>query len=314
MKTAFVFPGQGSQQVGMMRDLYEAHASVRERFAAADEALGLSLSTLIFEGPESELVKTEFTQPAILTASVAAYDLVAAAGERADFMAGHSLGEYSALVAAGAIDFTDAVRAVHLRGRFMQDAVPLGEGAMAAIIRLERDVITAICREVSAEIGAVQAVNFNCPGQVVIAGKADAVAAAGERMKDAGAGRIVPLAVSAPFHSTLMEPAAQRLKAVLDDIEIRPPQVAVIANVHARPVTTAQDVRDALVEQAAHPVLWEDSVQYMRTQGLTRQVEIGPGSVLTGFMRKIDRHIEMYHVEDETTLADTLAKLKGAAK
>lgn len=314
MKTAFVFPGQGSQQVGMMQDLYAAHASVRERFAGADDALGFSLSTLIFEGPAEELVKTEFTQPAILTASVAAYDLVAAAGERADFMAGHSLGEYSALVAAGAMDFADAVRAVHWRGRFMQEAVPLGEGAMAAVIRLDRDTIVKICAEVSAEVGAVQAVNFNCPGQVVIAGVAAAVDTAGQRMKEAGAGRVVPLAVSAPFHSTLMQPAAERLAKVLDDIDIRPPQTTVIANVHARPVTTAQDVREALVEQAAHPVLWEDSVCYMLDAGVTRQVEIGPGNVLTGFMRKIDRHIDMLHVEDAASLADTLAKMKGATR
>lgn len=314
MITAFVFPGQGSQKVGMMRDLYEAHASVRERFATADEALGFSLSTLIFEGPAEELVKTEFTQPAILTASVAAYDLLAAAGCRADFMAGHSLGEYSALVAADAMGFADAVRAVHLRGRFMQEAVPLGEGGMAAVIRLDREQIVAICEEVSATYGPVQAVNFNCPGQVVIAGRAKAVEAAGERMKEAGAGRVVPLAVSAPFHSTLMQPAAERLRDVLDEIEIRPPKTTVIANVHARPVTTAQEVRDALVEQAAHPVLWEDSMRYMLAQGLTRQVEIGPGSVLTGFMRKIDRHIEMQHVEDAAGLESTLAAWKGATE
>lgn len=310
MKQAFVFPGQGSQQVGMMRDLYEAHASVRERFAEADEALGFRLSDLIFEGPAEKLMQTEFTQPAILTASVAAYELLAAAGLQPDVVAGHSLGEYSALVAAEAISFADAVCTVHARGRFMQEAVPLGTGGMAAVVRLDRETIVAICAEVSRPDHVVQAVNFNCPGQVVIAGHLPAVEEAGAKMKEAGAGRVLMLPVSAPFHSSLMEPAAERLAEVLAAVDIRTARVPVIANVDARPLTEAVAIREALVRQAAHPVLWEDSVRYMLAQGLAVQTEVGPGTVLTGFMRKIDRSVTTYAVHDAASLAQTVAALQ----
>lgn len=310
MKQAFVFPGQGSQQVGMMRDLYDAHATVRERFAEADEALGFRLSDLIFEGPAEKLMQTEFTQPAILTASVAAYELLAAAGLQPDVVAGHSLGEYSALVAAQALSFADAVRTVHARGRFMQEAVPLGTGGMAAVVRLDRDTIVAICAEVSRPDHVVQAVNFNCPGQVVIAGHLPAVEEAGAKMKEAGAGRVLMLPVSAPFHSSLMEPAAVKLAEVLDAVDIRPARVPVIANVDARPLTAAAEIRDALVRQAAHPVLWEDSVRYMLAEGLQVQTEVGPGTVLTGFMRKIDRGVTTHAVHDAESLAQTVAALQ----
>ena len=287
MKTAFLFPGQGSQKVGMMQDLAAQYESVRNRFEEADEALGWKLSELIFEGPAEKLQQTQYTQPAILTASVAAYDLLAQAGITAEYLAGHSLGEYSALVAAGSISFVDAVRTVHARGKFMQEAVPIGEGGMAAIIRLEREKIIAICEEISAQGKIVQAVNFNCPGQVVIAGTTDAVAAACEKMKEAGARRAIPLPVSAPFHSTLMQPAAEKLAQVLHTIEIKEAQIPVIANVHAQPVHASAEIRESLVEQAAHPVLWEDSV-------------------LSGFMKKIESGVHREHVEDVTSLEATL--------
>ncbi|MBS6028363.1 MAG: ACP S-malonyltransferase [Negativicoccus succinicivorans] len=306
MKTAFLFPGQGSQKVGMMQDLAAQYESVRNRFEEADEALGWKLSELIFEGPAEKLQQTQYTQPAILTASVAAYDLLAQAGITAEYLAGHSLGEYSALVAAGSISFVDAVRTVHARGKFMQEAVPIGEGGMAAIIRLDREKIIAICEEISAQGKIVQAVNFNCPGQVVIAGTIDAVAAACEKMKEAGARRAIPLPVSAPFHSTLMQPAAEKLAQVLHTIEIKEAQIPVIANVHAQPVHTSAEIRESLIEQAAHPVLWEDSMHVLLAKGIDTVVEVGPGTVLSGFMKKIESGVHREHVEDVTSLEATL--------
>lgn len=306
MKTAFLFPGQGSQKVGMMQDLAAQYESVRNRFEEADEALGWKLSELIFEGPAEKLQQTQYTQPAILTASVAAYDLLAQAGITAEYLAGHSLGEYSALVAAGSISFVDAVRTVHARGKFMQEAVPIGEGGMAAIIRLDREKIIAICEEISAQGKIVQAVNFNCPGQVVIAGTTDAVAAACEKMKEAGARRAIPLPVSAPFHSTLMQPAAEKLAQVLHTIEIKEAQIPVIANVHAQPVHTSAEIRESLIEQAAHPVLWEDSMHVLLAKGIDTVVEVGPGTVLSGFMKKIESGVHREHVEDVTSLEATL--------
>ena len=216
MKTAFVFPGQGSQKVGMLQDLYNEYAIVRQRFAEADEALGYSISKLCFEGPDTELVKTANTQPAILTASIACYEVLKEKGFTPDIVGGHSLGEYSALVAAGVLKFADAVYLVHKRGEFMQEAVPIGKGAMAAILALPREQVVEICQQVNDEVGSVQAVNFNCPGQIVIAGETAAVEKAAELMKAAGAKRAVMLPVSAPFHSRLMEPAADKLKVELD--------------------------------------------------------------------------------------------------
>ena len=312
MKTAFLFPGQGSQKVGMMQDLAAQYESVRNRFEEADEALGWKLSELIFEGPAEKLQQTQYTQPAILTASVAAYDLLAQAGITAEYLAGHSLGEYSALVAAGSISFVDVVRTVHARGKFMQEAVPIGEGGMAAIIRLEREKIITICEEFSAQGKIVQAVNFNCPGQVVIAGTTDAVAAACEKMKEAGARRAIPLPVSAPFHSTLMQPAAEKLAQVLHTIEIKEARIPVIANVHAQPVHTSAEIRESLVEQAAHPVLWEDSMHVLLTKGVDTMVEVGPGTVLSGFMKKIESGVHLEHVENVSSLEATLAYFEEA--
>ena len=311
MKTAFVFPGQGSQKVGMLKDLYEAYPIVRERFAQADEALGYSISQLCFEGPDTELVKTANTQPAILTASVACYEILKEKGFTPDIVGGHSLGEYSALVAAGVLDFKDAVYVVHKRGEYMQEAVPLGEGAMAAILALSREEVVCICAEVNDTVGSVQAVNFNCPGQIVIAGATKAVEVAAEKMKEAGAKRAVMLPVSAPFHSRLMEPAAKRLQEELDKIEVKDAQVPVVANITGEILTDGATIKAALVKQAAAPVLWEDCVATMVDFGVTRFVEVGPGKVLTGFTKKINKAMELANVEDESSLASAIAFLRG---
>ena len=311
MKTAFVFPGQGSQKVGMLKDLYEAYPIVRERFAQADEALGYSISQLCFEGPDTELVKTANTQPAILTASVACYEVLKEKDFTPDIVGGHSLGEYSALVAAGVLDFKDAVYVVHKRGEYMQEAVPLGEGAMAAILALPREEVVRICGEVNDTVGSVQAVNFNCPGQIVIAGATKAVEVAAEKMKEAGAKRAVMLPVSAPFHSRLMEPAAKRLQEELDKIEVKNAQIPVVANITGEILTDGSTIKAALVKQAAAPVLWEDCVATMINFGVTRFVEVGPGKVLTGFTKKINKAMELANVEDESSLAAAIAFLQG---
>lgn len=311
MKTAFLFPGQGSQKVGMVQDLFENYDSVKALIKEADETLGFSISQMMFEGPDTELMKTEFTQPAILTASVAVWQVLKEHGLTPDIAAGHSLGEYSALVAAGAISFADAVHTVHLRGRFMQEAVPLGEGGMAAVIGSNPETIVKVCGEVSTEDLPVQAVNFNCPGQVVIAGATAAVEKACEALKEAGARRAIMLKVSAPFHSTLMEPAALRLKEVLDKIDIHDTAIPVVANVNAKEETKADEIRKNLVDQAAHPVHWEESIRNMVASGVDMTVEAGPGTVLTGFMKKIARSVPCHHAEDVATIDEVVAALKG---
>ena len=311
MKTAFLFPGQGSQKVGMVQDLFENYDSVKALIKEADETLGFSISKMMFEGPDTELMKTEFTQPAILTASVAVWQVLKEHGLTPDIAAGHSLGEYSALVAAGAISFADAVHTVHLRGRFMQEAVPLGEGGMAAVIGSTPETIVTVCGEVSTEDLPVQAVNFNCPGQVVIAGATVAVEKACEALKEAGARRAIMLKVSAPFHSTLMEPAALRLKEVLDKIDIHDTAIPVVANVNAKEETKADEIRKNLVDQAAHPVHWEESIRNMIAGGVDMTVEAGPGTVLTGFMKKIARSVPCHHAEDVATIDEVVTALKG---
>jgi len=280
LKTAFVFPGQGSQFVGMGRDFAE------ELLGEANRILGFDLKKFCFEGPEEELKKTEITQPAILAVSVAAYGLL---DIRPDVVAGHSLGEYSALVAAGSISFPDAVRIVRLRGKFMQEAVPQGQGAMAAIIGATRDKIWEICRQV----GSVQPANMNSPDQIVISGKKESVDEAGKRLKDAGAKRIIPLSVSAPFHSQLMEPAARALAVELSKIKISNAQVPVVANVTADYVTESKQILDLLIKQVTGPVLWEDSVKKMISDGVKTFIEVGPGKVLSGLIKKIDPSVEV---------------------
>jgi len=306
-KIAFVFPGQGSQYVGMGADLAQNHPAAKEIFTQADEALGFSLSALCFQGPEEELRLTANTQPAILTASMA---VLAVLREKMpelkpDFVAGHSLGEYSALCAAGAFSFTEAVRVVRSRGQFMEEAVPAGQGAMAAVLGMERQALHQVCADVSAAGYPVQLANLNSPGQIVISGSAEGVKRAGEQAKENGAKRVLPLNVSGPFHSSLMEPAADKLAAVLANVQVRDAQVPVVANVSARPVTAAADITDSLVRQVAAPVLWEDSVAWMVEQGVTTFVEIGPGKVLFGLIKKIaPSDVNIYAVQDEKTLEE----------
>ncbi|HEY8418423.1 MAG TPA: ACP S-malonyltransferase, partial [Limnochordales bacterium] len=265
-KLAFVFPGQGSQAVGMGRDLYEAFPAARDVFHEADEALGFPLSRLCFEGPAEELWLTYNTQPALLTVSVAAYRVLAEHGVRPDVVAGHSLGEYSALVAAEALAFADAVRVVRARGQFMNDAVPAGTGTMGAIIGLEAPAVEALCAQVQS--GLVEPATYNGPGQIVVAGEAQAVAECLELARQAGARRVQLLNVSGPFHCRLLEPAGRRLAEVLAGVEIRDPRVPVIANVTAAPVTTAAEVRTALVQQVSRPVLWEQTVRHLEGMGV----------------------------------------------
>ena len=306
MKKAFLFPGQGSQKVGMVADLYEKYDAVKALLKEADNRLGFSISRMMFDGPDEELMKTEFTQPAILTASVAVSTVVREHGLTPDVVAGHSLGEYSALVTAGALSFSDAIHVVHLRGKYMQEAVPLGEGGMAAIIALDAESIKDICNTISTEEKPVQAVNFNCPGQVVIAGATEAVKQACNAMKEAGAKMAVMLKVSAPFHSIMMEPAAVKLKEVLDTVTIQDAQMPVYANYNAAAEIKADDIRKNLVLQAAHPVLWDASIQQMIADGADLMIEAGPGTVLSGFMKRINRRIRTLHAEDVETVTNVL--------
>lgn len=308
-KVAFVFPGQGSQFVGMGQALAEKSEAAHLVFEQADEALGFSLSGLCFQGPEEELKLTANTQPAILTASIAVLSAFREKqpGFAPDFVAGHSLGEYSALVAAGALSFADAVKTVRARGQFMEEAVPAGQGAMAAVLNMDRAALHAVCEEVTAAGHPVQLANMNCPGQIVISGSAEGVKLAGEKAKAAGAKRVLPLNVSGPFHSSLMQPAADKLKVVLAGVSVQDAGVPVVANVSARPVSDAREIVDSLVQQVSAPVLWEDSVQWMVEQGVTTFVEIGPGKVLAGLIKKIaPAETTMISVQDEESLAELL--------
>ncbi len=290
MSYALVFPGQGSQFVGMGRELSQWSEAARQTFAEADEALGFPLSALCFDGPEEDLKLTENTQPAILTTSVAALRALAAEAEIAPaFVAGHSLGEYSALVAAGSIPFADAVLAVHERGLAMQAAVPAGEGAMAALLGMEPGDILELCRKASADGGVVSAANFNAPGQIVIAGNRKNVLAAIELYKEKGGRRAVELPVSAPFHCSLMEPAARRMEEVLGDIQIDSPKTVLINNAKASPLSEAGQIVESLISQVTSPVLWDDSVRAMISSGVTSFLEVGPGKVLTGLTKRIDK-------------------------
>jgi [acyl-carrier-protein] S-malonyltransferase len=287
---ALVFPGQGSQKVGMGRALADAFPAARATFAEADAALGESLSRLIWEGPDDALTLTENTQPAILTASIAAYRALESEGmtSRVSFVAGHSLGEYSAHVAAGTLSFADAVRTVRQRGRYMQEAVPVGTGAMSAVLGLDSAVVSQACEE-AAQGEVVAPANINGAGQVVIAGTRAAVERAGVRAKELGAKRIIPLPVSAPFHCALMKPAQERLAGDLRALQTRDPRVPVIANVDASPKYDAASAIEALVQQVSSAVRWEESVQRLASAGVTAYVEVGPGKVLSGLIRKIHR-------------------------
>ncbi len=304
-KTAFVFPGQGAQAVGMGREFYEKYDLAKKRFEEADEALGYSIKKMCFEGPEEDLRLTANTQPAILTVSVIAAEILKEHGLEPEVAGGHSLGEYSALVTAGVLDFADAVRLVHKRGQYMQEAVPVGEGAMAAVMGLSREEITAACEKINGE-DAVQAVNLNCPGQTVIAGSTKGVERAVEALNAAGAKKCVILPVSAPFHSTLMEPAAKKLAEELDKVTLRDARFPVASNYTGKLETTAAEIKENLVLQAAHPVLWEDCVAAMCGYGADIFVEAGPGKTLCGFNKRIDRKLKNLNVEDIASLEKTL--------
>lgn len=312
-KLAFVFPGQGSQKVGMGRDLAERFPEAREVFDEVDAALGERLSAMCFEGPEEALKLTANTQPSILTVSSAAAAVLANQGVVPDFVAGHSLGEYSALVAVGALSVADAARAVRARGTFMQEAVPAGQGAMSAVLGLDPAKVTAVCAEVAAETGlVVSPANYNEPGQTVIAGAAAAVEAAGARLKAAGAKRVLPLPVSAPFHCALMAPVKARLEPVLKAVAWRPLLRPVVTNVEARPNADVARALPLLVEQVTAPVRWIECVEELARQGVTRVVEVGPGKVLGGLVKRIAPAIEAFNVEDVASLEKTLAALKGS--
>lgn len=307
---AFVFPGQGSQSVGMGKALAEAFPVCRETFAEADAALGFPLSATIVEGPADRLTLTEITQPAILTVSVAAWRLLESRGCRPAIVAGHSLGEYSAHVAAGTFSFADAVRTVHHRGRYMQEAVPVGTGAMAAILGADEALVAQACLE-AADGDVVSPANLNSPGQIVIAGATAAVARAGERAKALGAKRVIPLTVSAPFHCALMKPAELRLAPELRALTTRDPRVPVVANVDAEPRDGAAASIEALIRQVSAPVRWEDSVRRLASDGVTAYVEVGPGTVLSGLIRKIAREATVLNLEAPDQLAAIEALMAG---
>lgn len=309
-KLAFVFPGQGAQTVGMGKDFCEQYDVAKKLFAQADEALGYSIKDMCFEGPAEDLKLTANTQPAILTMSVIANEILKEHDILPDVTGGHSLGEYSALVAADVLDFQDAVLLVHKRGQYMQEAVPVGQGGMAAIIGLADEVIIDACAKASKEAGEVQAVNFNCPGQTVIAGTTKGVEAAVETLKAAGAKKAVILLVSAPFHSTLMKPAAEKLAAELDKVEIRDAKIPVVSNFTGKLETKADEIKANLVAQADNPVKWIDCVNTMKEFGADTFVEAGPGKTLCGFNRRIDRSLKSVNVENLETLQKTLDYFK----
>jgi len=300
---AFLFPGQGSQSVGMLSQAAEHFAVVGDTFAEASDALGYDLWALVSQGPEDQLTLTEFTQPSILTASVALFRCwEQEGGQRPEFVAGHSLGEYSALVVAGTLSLHDAARLVQTRGRAMQSAVPAGEGAMAAVLGLSDAVIDEICVTHCDDNAYVGAVNYNSPGQVVIAGHADAVEAAGAFMKEAGAKRVLPLLVSAPFHTPLMQPAAAVMAEAFQTVELKDATVPVISNVDAQPHRKAMEIRRLLVRQVSEPVMWTQCVFTLLEAGCTRFVECGPGKVLAGLFKRIDRSIQCATLEDPEAL------------
>ena len=305
MKRAFLFPGQGSQYVGMGRDLYTSSPEVREVFSRADEVLGFELSELAFHGPGEKLMLTEYAQPAILTVSCALCRLLKKAGIEPDYVAGHSLGEYSALVAAGSLSFEDALRLVRRRGILMEEAVPAGQGTMAAILGLEHGKVEEVCSSVSGE-GVVEVANINSPGQVVISGSKSGVLAALAAFRKNGARKVVPLAVSGPFHSSLMRPVAEVFTRDLEEAAFADPAVPVVSNVGATVVRKADDARALLTRQIYSRVEWEQSMRQLLSLGVARFIEVGPQKVLSGLMKKFDKKADVHYVEDGPSLQKLL--------
>ncbi|KMJ58605.1 malonyl CoA-ACP transacylase [Bacillus sp. LL01] len=309
-KVAFVFPGQGSQIVGMAHELAKDYIEVQSVIEKADAKLGYKLSKLMFQGPQEDLTLTYNAQPALLTSSIAILQVLKDAGIKADYTAGHSLGEYSALVAAGSISFEDAVQTVHMRGKYMEEAVPAGVGSMAAVLGLDEQLLKEACEEASTEAGPVQLANLNCPGQIVISGTAEGVISASEKAKEKGAKRVIPLVVSGPFHSSLMKPAASKLEDTLSSIAINDAVIPVIANVDANEMTSAKEIPVKLVEQLYSPVRWEQSVEKMIDLGVDTFIEVGPGKVLSGLIKKVNRKVTTIPVYDNETLQKAIDHFK----
>ena len=309
VKNCFVFPGQGSQYVGMGRDIYEKFGEAREVFQEASDALGYDVARLCFEGPAEELNKTIRTQPCILTASIAILSAVTGKGLVPSIVAGHSLGEYSALVAAGVMSFKDAVRLTGKRAQFMQEAVPEGKGLMAAVLGLDRDRLIDIC--LSLKSGYASPANYNSPGQIVIAGEKEAVEEAMKLSKDAGAKRAVPLSVSVPSHCALMADASKKLGDLMEGIQFTDPSVPIVNNADAKSLNEVQSIKASLVRQLSSPLLWEDSIRAIADSGIDTFVEVGPGKVLSGLIKRIVPEAKLYNVEDLKSIESTLSQLSG---
>ncbi len=310
MKLAVVFPGQGSQGVGMGKDLYDNVDVARATYEEANEALGYSLSEVCFNGPAEKLNTTSVTQPAILTTSIVLFnEFIKLTPAKISSMAGHSLGEYTALVASGSLKFKEAVTLVEKRGLLMEKAVANTQGGMAAVLGLDRNLVAGCCEQARTE-GTIEVANYNCPGQVVISGSQTALQKACDLCKEAGAKMVVPLSVSGPFHSSLMAPVEEELRVELDKVGLQKPQFPILSNVNANYVTDPAELQELLVKQVSHSVLWEDIIQKMIADGVDTFVEVGPGKVLTGLIKKINRGVMLLNISDQNSLENTLAKLK----
>ena len=309
-KIAFVFPGQGAQCVGMGLDVYTTNLASKDIFDRGDKKLGFPLTSIIFQGPEETLKQTFHTQPALLLTSLALLAAFQATGLQADFLVGHSLGEYTALVAAGVISIEDAVQTVRSRGLFMDQAVPTGQGAMAAVLGADREALAELCSRISNEVGIVEMANINCPGQIVVSGSREGIQAVVEQGTGIGAKRVIPLVVSGPFHSSLMKPASVQLAEVLAKIVMKDASIPVIANVTAKPVQDPEVIRTLLVEQVYSPVFWEDSIQWLLAQGVDTFIEIGPGSVLGGLIRKVNKSVKVIQINNQESIDKYMAEFQ----